>query len=78
MELRRRTWLAALQLAAILSVIAVLAALAVSGLGDVPQVAIVVPVIVVAFVASWIRTGHVRREFTRTDRVTAIPRIRVG
>ena len=63
-ELRRRTWLAALQVAAIVSVIAVLVAIAASALGDVPQAAVVLPVIVGAFVASWIRTGRVRREFT--------------
>ncbi len=34
-------------------------------MGDIPQVAVVVPVIVVAFAASWIRTGQVRRDFQR-------------
>lgn len=64
-ELRRRTWFAALQLAAVISVLAVLLVLAVSALGDVPQAAVVLPVIVVAFVASWIRTERVRRDFAR-------------
>ena len=63
-ELRRRTWLAALQLAAIISLVAVLIAIAASALGDVPQAAVVLPVIVGAFVASWIRTGRVQREFS--------------
>ena len=63
-ELRRRTWLAALQLATIISVVAVAIAIAASALGDVPQAAVVLPVIVGAFVASWIRTDRVRRDFT--------------
>jgi hypothetical protein len=64
-ELRRRTWFAALQLAVVISVLAVLVALVASALGDVPQAAVVLPVIVVAFAASWIRTERVRREFAR-------------
>ncbi len=61
MELRRRTWSAAIQLAVVVSLVAVLLAVAISALGDVPQAAVVVPVILVAFAASWIRTGQVRR-----------------
>jgi hypothetical protein len=61
MDLRRRTWIAALRLAAVLSVVAGAAAAGVSALGDVPQAAIVLPVIVVAFAASWIQTGRIRR-----------------
>ncbi len=61
MELDRRTWNAALKLALAISVLATLVATAVSAAGDVPQVAIVLPVIVVAFVASWIQTGRVQR-----------------
>jgi hypothetical protein len=30
--------------------------------GDIPQAAVVLPVIIVAFVASWIQTGRVRRQ----------------
>ncbi len=59
MELSRRTWTAAVRLAVIISIAAALFAVAVSAAGDVPQVAIVLPVIVVGFVASWIRTGRV-------------------
>ncbi len=61
MELDRRTWNAALKLALAISVLATLVAAAVSAAGDVPQVAIVVPVIIVAFVASWVQTGRVQR-----------------
>jgi hypothetical protein len=61
-ELNRRTWNAAVKLAMIISISAALLAIAVSTAGDVPQVAIVLPVIIVAFVASWIQTGRARRE----------------
>ena len=62
MELSRRTWNAALKLALIMSIIAALVAVAVYAAGDVPQAAIVLPVIIVAFTASWIQTGRVRRD----------------
>jgi len=61
MEISRRTWIAAVKLAAVLSVLAAGLAFAVSRAGEVPQAAIVVPVIVVAFVASWIQTERIRR-----------------
>jgi hypothetical protein len=61
-ELDRYTWNAAVKLAVVISVVAGLAAIAVSAAGDVPQAAIVLPVIVVAFTASWIQTTRVRRE----------------
>ena len=61
MEISRRTWNAALKLAVVLSVFAALVAVGARQLGDVPQAAIVIPVIVVAFVTSWIQTGRVRR-----------------
>ena len=61
MELSRRTWMAAVKLAVVISIVAALAAVAVSFAGDVPSVAIVVPVIVLAFTASWVQTGRVRR-----------------
>jgi ABC-type Mn2+/Zn2+ transport system permease subunit len=61
-ELSRRTWNAAVKLAVIISVAAAVLAVAISSAGDVPQAAIVLPVIFVAFVASWIQTGRVRRE----------------
>lgn len=61
-ELSHRTWNAAVKLATSISVIAAVLAVAISAAGDVPQVAIVLPVIIVAFFASWIQTGRVRRE----------------
>ncbi len=61
MEITRRTWTAAVKLAAVLSVFAIGIALAAFRIGDVPEVAIVVPVTIVAFVASWVQTGRIRR-----------------
>lgn len=61
MELRRRTWIAALRLAFVMSTVAALAAVAISSVGEVAPVAIVLPVIVVAFAASWVQTGRLRR-----------------
>ena len=62
MELSHRTWNAAVKLAVIISITAALLAVAVSVAGDIPQAAVVLPVIIVAFVASWIQTGRVRRQ----------------
>jgi len=61
-ELSRHTWNAAVRLAVVISVVAGIAAVLVSAAGDVPQAAIVLTVIVVAFSASWIQTSRVRRE----------------
>ncbi len=61
MELARRTWTAALRLAVVLSVLAAGVAVGVERIGDVPRAAVVVPVIVVAFVASWLQTERIRR-----------------
>ncbi len=61
MELRRRTWIAALRLAVVISIAAALLAVAVSSAGSVNEIAIVLPVIVVAFVASWVQSGRVQR-----------------
>ncbi len=44
-----------------MSIVAALVAVALYAAGDVPQVAIVLPVIVVAFTASWIQTGRIHR-----------------
>ena len=78
MELRRRTWIAALKLAIVVSALAAIVAIAVSTAGEVPQVAIVLPVILIAFSASWVQTGRVRREaapvrVTATHQRTAAP-----
>jgi hypothetical protein len=62
MELRRRTWIAALKLALVISTVAALAAIIVSSIGEVRPVAIVLPVIVVGFATSWVQTGRVRRD----------------
>lgn len=51
-----------MKLAVTISIVAALAAVLVSAAGDVPQAAIVLPVIVVGFATSWIQTGRVRRE----------------
>lgn len=61
-ELSRHTWNAAVKLAVVISIVAGLVAIVASAAGDVPQAAIVLPVIVVAFTASWIQTTRVRRE----------------
>jgi hypothetical protein len=61
MEIRRRTWAAAVKLAIVLSVVAAGLAFGVSRLGDVPDAAVVLPVMVVAFIASWVQTERIRR-----------------
>ena len=61
MEISRRTWTAAVKLAVVLSVLAAGLAFGVSRVGEVPQAAIVVPVIIVAFAASWVQTERIRR-----------------
>jgi len=67
-ELSRRTWTAAIRLAVVISVLAAALAVTLSALGNVPDVAIVLPVIVVAFTASWVQTSRIRN-----DRVTVAP-----
>jgi len=63
-ELRRRTWIAALRLAVIVSLVGALVAIGASLAGDVAQAAIVVPVIIVGFAASWVQTGRLQRRDT--------------
>jgi hypothetical protein len=60
-ELSHRTWNAAVKLAVVISITAALVAVVLYAAGDVPQAAIVLPVIVVAFTASWIQTGRIHR-----------------
>jgi hypothetical protein len=60
-ELRRRTWAAALRLAVVVSVLGAVVAVAASMFGDVAQVTIVLPVIVIGFALSWVQTGRVQR-----------------
>jgi hypothetical protein len=61
-DIDRRTWNEAIKLAVLISIVAGLAAVVASAAGGIPQAAIVLPVIVVAFAVSWIQTGRVRRE----------------
>jgi hypothetical protein len=63
-ETDRRTWNDIVKLAAVISIVAGLLAVAASAAGSVPQAAIVLPVIVVAFTASWIQTGRANRSST--------------
>jgi ABC-type Mn2+/Zn2+ transport system permease subunit len=58
----RQSWNAVLKLAVLISVVAAFAAIAISTAGDIPQTAIVLPVIIVAFTASWVQTGRARRQ----------------
>jgi len=67
-ELSRRTWNAAVKLAVIISIAAALLVVTIHPSGSVPQAAIVLPVIVVAFTASWIQTGRVRRQMALPGR----------
>ena len=60
-ELRRRTWAAALRLAVVVSVFGAVVAIAASMFGDVAQAAIVLPVVVIGFALSWVQTGRVQR-----------------
>ena len=68
-DIDRRTWTEAVKLAVLISIVAGLAAVVASAAGSIPQAAIVLPVIVVAFAASWIQTGRVRRETARAELV---------
>lgn len=61
-DIDRRAWNEAVKLAVWISIFAGLAAVVASAAGSIPQAAIVLAVIVVAFTASWIQTGRVRRE----------------
>jgi hypothetical protein len=61
-ELSRRTWNAAVKLAIVMSIVAALVAVTLTSTREVPQAAIVLPMIVIAFTASWIQSGRMRRE----------------
>lgn len=58
MDLRRSPWSAVIRLALVVSAIAVAVTLALSAFGDVSQTALVIAVIVVAFIVSWIQSGR--------------------
>jgi hypothetical protein len=62
MDLRRRTWTAAVRLALVISTVAAVAAVIVSSFGEVPHPAIVLPVILIAFVASWMQTTRLQHQ----------------
>ena len=57
-----------MKLAVIISITAALLVVTIHPSGSVPQAAIVLPVIVVAFTASWIQTGRVRRQMALPGR----------
>ena len=62
MEISRRTWTAAIKLAVVLSlIIAALGAVTWSQIGDLPRLVIVIPVMLIAFAASWIQTERIHR-----------------
>ncbi len=61
MEISRRTWTAAVKLAIVLSLFAAAIAVGVVQMANVSQTAVVLPVIVVAFLASWIQTERIQR-----------------
>jgi hypothetical protein len=61
-DLDRDIWTAVVKLAVTISIVAGLAAVLLSTADAVPQSAIVLAVIVVAFAASWIQTGRVQRQ----------------
>lgn len=61
MEISRRTWIAAVKLAVVLSTVAALAAITIASIGNVSDTRIVATVAVVAFAASWVQTGRVLR-----------------
>ena len=63
MEISRRTWIAAIKLATVISAVAALIAIGASSVGEVSALALVVPVVVVAFAASWVQTGRVQRAY---------------
>ena len=66
MDVSRNTWNAAVKLAIVISIVATLAAVALSSASSIPQAAIVLPIIVVAFAASWVQTGRIRSDAPRT------------
>jgi hypothetical protein len=76
MDISHRTWAATVRLGVVMSIVATLVAVVSTTIGDVPNVAIVLPVIAVAFVASWVRTGRARRLEPHTAAIaprTAVP-----
>ena len=60
MEISRRTWIAAVKLAVVMSTVAALAAITLASICNVSDTTIVATVAVVAFAVSWVQTGRVR------------------
>lgn len=58
MDRRRSPWMAAIRLAAVVSAVAAAVTVALTAFGNVSQTAMVIAVIVVAFVVSWIHSGR--------------------
>lgn len=75
MELRRRTFGAAIKLAVALSAVATVIALGLDAAGGISQTALVLTVMVVGFVASWVQTGRVSRATAHRSahRLTVVP-----
>ena len=79
MERRSTTWGTAIRLAIALSAAAAAVAWVLAEVGAVSETAIVLTVIVVGFVASWVRTGQVARTATveinsrRVHRIVTVP-----
>ena len=71
-ELRRDAWIAIIKLAVVVSTVAAVFAIGMSLVGDVSQTAIVIPVIVVGFTASWFMTGRVQSSRVRPVRARAV------
>jgi hypothetical protein len=65
-DLSRRTWHATLRLAVIISIAAALLVVTLQPSSSIPDAAIVLPVMAVAFTASWIQTGRVQRQIPAT------------
>ncbi|MFT4659388.1 MAG: hypothetical protein ACI8RE_002446 [Ilumatobacter sp.] len=61
MEISRRTWIAAVKLAVVMSIVAALAAITLASIGTVSDTTIIATVAVVAFAMSWVQTGRVSR-----------------
>lgn len=61
METNRQPWASVLKLALIISIAAAVVAIALSTAGEIPQAAIVLPVIIIAFTVSWVQTGRPQR-----------------
>ncbi len=61
MEISRRTWIAAIRLAIVMSAIAALAAITIASVGSVSDTTIVATVAVVAFATSWVQTRRLQR-----------------